>query len=152
MKETNINSQKETKVNPKGMSGLEGVGVQGSSQKASETPPKPAAETAALQPQEFLSKHELAQRLKRKVRTVERWQRSGIIPYVKCGHSVLFNWPEVVAHLQKNYGVCRYRSFGKPVRLPVYQMAEERRPNSRSRRRPSPRPDTLSQPENAGRL
>jgi len=134
MKETNINTQKETRMNPKDALVL--AGVQEHSQTGGETPAQPAAETAALQPQEFLSKHELAQRLKRKVRTVERWQRRGIIPYVKCGHSVIFNWPDVVAHLQKNYRVCRQRSFGPPVRLPVYQMRDETKP-IRTRRRPA---------------
>jgi len=131
MKETNINSQKETKINPEDTSGL--AGIQGRLQRGGETPRQPAAETAALQPQEFLSKHELAQRLKRALRTVERWQRQGIIPYVKCGHAVMFNWPDVVAHLEKNFRVCPQRCFGGPVRLPVYQMREERKAKSKCR-------------------
>jgi len=76
-------------------------------------------------PPEFLSKEELALRLKRTVRTVEVWQKRGILPYVKCENTVLFNWAEVVTHLQKNYRVCPRRSLCRPVRLRVYQMREE---------------------------
>jgi excisionase family DNA binding protein len=79
--------------------------------------PKPEAAPAAAELQqaahEFLSKQELARRLKRAARTVERWQRRGFIPYVKCGHSVLFNWADVVAHLQRNYRVCRQKPSAK---------------------------------------
>src|SRR5689334_20536363 len=113
MKEQSMNSQKEEKTNPKDVSGLEEAGIQGITRTGGETPLEPAAGTAALQaPDEFLSKRELAQRLKGAVRTIERWQRQGIIPYVKCGHSVMFNWPDVVAHLEKNFRVCSQRSFG----------------------------------------
>ena len=85
-------------------------------------------------PDEFLSKEELALRLKRTVRTIEVWQKRGILPYVKCENTVLFNWAEVVAHLQKNFRVCPQRTFGGPVRLPDYHMREEptRTPKSSS--------------------
>ena len=60
--------------------------------------------------QEFLTKEELAKRLKKTVRTIENWQRKGILPFVKAGHSVLFNWPDVKAHLQGHFRVIRTAS------------------------------------------
>jgi len=52
----------------------------------------------------YINKGELARRLKKSVRTVENWQRRGIIPFVKAGHSTLFNWQVVQQHLDANYG------------------------------------------------
>ncbi len=115
MKEESMNNEKSEKLNPESAPVEPGA--------LSQTPP------------EFLSKEEVALRLKRTVRTVEIWQRRGILPYVKCENTVLFNWAEVVAHLQKNYRVCRQRSFGPPVRLPVYQMRDETKPIRARRRR-----------------
>jgi excisionase family DNA binding protein len=56
--------------------------------------------------EEFISKRELACRLKKSVRTVSNWQRRGIIPYVKCGRAVLFKWVDVEAHLKKHFHNC----------------------------------------------
>ena len=55
----------------------------------------------------MLNKRELAQRLKMTVRTVENWQKRGVLPYVKVGKVVLFHWPEVVEFLKGNFRVCR---------------------------------------------
>lgn len=55
----------------------------------------------------YITKQEVARRLKKSIRTVENWQRKGLIPFVKAGHSVLFNWPAVQAHLNQNFGVNR---------------------------------------------
>ena len=60
--------------------------------------------------QEFLTKEELAKRLKKTVRTIENWQRKGILPFVKAGRSVLFNWPDVKTHLQRHFRVVRKAS------------------------------------------
>ena len=57
--------------------------------------------------EEYLTKEEVAKRLKKTVRTIENWQRRGILPFVKAGRSVLFNWADVKAHLQSNFRVCR---------------------------------------------
>ena len=55
----------------------------------------------------FISKRELARRLNKSLRTIVYWQRHGIIPYIKCGRSALFKWTDVIAHLEKNFRVCR---------------------------------------------
>ena len=55
----------------------------------------------------YITKEEVARRLKKTVRTVENWQRRGYIPFIKAGRSVLFNWADVQAHLQQNFRVCR---------------------------------------------
>ncbi len=55
----------------------------------------------------MLNKRELAARLKLTVRTIENWQRRGILPFVKVGRVVLFHWPEVVDCLKGNFRVCR---------------------------------------------
>jgi hypothetical protein len=55
----------------------------------------------------FITKDEVARRLKKTTRTIEIWQRKGLIPYVKAGKSVLYSWPDVAEHLQSKFGVCR---------------------------------------------
>ena len=66
----------------------------------------------------FITKHELARRLHIGVRTVERWQQLGLIPYIKCGRFIYFDWSAIVAHLHSNLRVC-----GTPtehlLRIPV---------------------------------
>jgi hypothetical protein len=61
---------------------------------------QPAAPTEGL-----ITKAEVAKRLKKTPRTIEYWQKKGIIPFVKINQSVLFNWPLVVKHLETHYGV-----------------------------------------------
>ena len=76
--------------------------------------PAPAASACPALPTQinpteegYISKEALAQRLGKTIRTVENWQRRGIIPYIKCGHSALFKWTDVEAHLHKNFRICR---------------------------------------------
>ncbi len=54
---------------------------------------------------EFLTKKELAARLKINVRTIERWQRDGEVPHYKFRNVVLFHWPELLTHLKAKYRV-----------------------------------------------
>ncbi len=54
----------------------------------------------------YITKDEVARRMKKSERTVERWQKRGIIPFVKCGHAVLFDWVDVQRHLEANFRVC----------------------------------------------
>ena len=83
---------------------------------AGEPPAAPGAVDSATAPHsagaaenrdEFVTKKELAKRLSMAVRTVENWQRNGVLPFIKARKIVLFNWPEVVAHLRANHRVCR---------------------------------------------
>jgi hypothetical protein len=55
----------------------------------------------------MLTKKELAARLKVTVRTVENWQRAGLLPYLKISSVILFDWREVREHLNTNFKVCR---------------------------------------------
>jgi hypothetical protein len=68
-------------------------------------PVNTAAATGA--PDEMLNKKELAGRLKMTVRSIENWQRRGVLPFIKSGKIVLFHWPDVVEHLKANFRVCR---------------------------------------------
>jgi excisionase family DNA binding protein len=45
---------------------------------------------------EFITKTELASRLKVSARTIEIWVKSGKIPCAKVGHTVRFDWAAVV--------------------------------------------------------
>lgn len=60
----------------------------------------------AAEPEGYITKAQLAKRLKKAPRTVEYWQKKGIIPYVKIGQSVLFNWAEVEQRLQTHFRIC----------------------------------------------
>lgn len=73
------------------------------SNKAQESFPTTTANPSDV----MLNKKELAGNLKMTVRTVENWQRRGILPFVKVGKVVLFHWPDVVEHLKTNFRVCR---------------------------------------------
>lgn len=50
---------------------------------------------------ELITKTQLAERLQKSPRCVEIWMRRRYLPYVKIGHSVLFNWPDVLASLKR---------------------------------------------------
>jgi len=47
----------------------------------------------------LLTKKELAQRLKKPVRSIENWMKLRYLPYIKIGHSVLFRWGDVIKTL-----------------------------------------------------
>ncbi len=52
---------------------------------------------------ELLTKQELAARCKVTVRTLEKWLKDGLIPRIRFVKVTRFYWPEVVAHLLKNF-------------------------------------------------
>ena len=70
----------------------------------------------------LISKHEVARRLHVTVRTVERWQRRGLIPYSKCGRLVYYNWPLLLAHVHSNLLV-RPTATEHLLRIPVVGTA-----------------------------
>ena len=49
----------------------------------------------------YLTKTEVAGRLRKSKRTIDEWGSKGILPYIKIRRSVLFKWPDVVQALQK---------------------------------------------------
>jgi hypothetical protein len=55
---------------------------------------------------EVLTKKKLAERLHVTVRTIENWQRRGVLQYVKIGKIVLFVWGDVLESL-RNFRVSR---------------------------------------------
>ncbi len=68
---------------------------------------QPRAVGNGHEPEGYITKAEVAKRLKKTVRTVENWQRKGILPFIKAGRSVLFKWSDCEAHLQQYFRVCR---------------------------------------------
>lgn len=53
----------------------------------------------------LLTKAELAPRLRIKPRTLDAWMASGLVPYLKIGRVVRFDWPTVQACLADSYTV-----------------------------------------------
>jgi len=57
----------------------------------------------------YLTKREVAKRLRKTVRTIERWMRLGFLPHVKIGRgkraTVIFDWPDIQASLHARFRV-----------------------------------------------
>lgn len=71
----------------------------------------PAAVDPAAEP--FISKAEVARRLGRTLRTVDKLMKRGRIPYYKFDWRVAFRWSEVQAHLAETCRVCRSREVAR---------------------------------------
>ena len=84
--------------------------------------PNPTADIRPPTPLEegLITKHELARRLHKTPRTVERWQRRGIIPYIKCGRAVYYHWYTVIGHIADRFRVCKQQ---QPLRIPIIGIA-----------------------------
>ena len=65
----------------------------------------PTPSELAVEP--FINTRELAQRVGRKLRTVDEWMRRGFVPYFKIGRTVAFKWSDVESHLAQTCRVCR---------------------------------------------
>lgn len=52
--------------------------------------------------EEYISKKEVAARLKQDERTVNNWMRLGLLPYYKIGRTVRFKWSEVEAFFEQH--------------------------------------------------
>ena len=48
-----------------------------------------------LQNDDFLNQEELAKLLRKSVRTLQNWRKSGILPSKKMGNSIFFHWGTV---------------------------------------------------------
>ena len=75
---------------------------------------------------EFISKKELAWRLRVTVRTISNWQGRGLVPFVKCRRAIYYDWSAVAAHLRARarVRVCKPRE-GRVMRIPVIGTAGE---------------------------
>ena len=58
----------------------------------------------------FITKIELAKRLGKHTRTIDKWMARGLIPYYKLGRSVNFKLTEVDASLREACRVYKSRS------------------------------------------
>lgn len=56
-------------------------------------------------PMELLTRRELAARCQVDVRTIERWQAEGVVPFIKVREVVRFHWPTTIAHLLTHFTV-----------------------------------------------
>ena len=72
------------------------------SSKAEKAEPSPTWTTSA---EELLTRRELAARCQVDVRTVERWQADGVVPFIKVREVVRFHWPTTIAHLLAHFTV-----------------------------------------------
>jgi hypothetical protein len=54
---------------------------------------------------EYLTKVELARKLRRSTRTIDTWTRNGYLPVIKMARSVLFHWPTVQRHIAENFSI-----------------------------------------------
>ena len=81
----------------------------------------------------FISKKELAFRLKVTVRTISNWQRRGLLPFVKCRRAIYYDWPAVAAHLRARARICKERPVRvqRVMRIPVIGVAGDGRPQGR---------------------
>lgn len=111
--EQKLKAETRKAENPKGLGGFGAT-------------PKPTCETVAaplakvLPHEELLTAEEVAALLRVTVRTVERWQQEGVLPYLRMGHAVRFHWPTVVSHLLANFAVCKVRG-ALPIQSPKTQ-------------------------------
>ena len=53
---------------------------------------KESNETIVYHDDEFLTQEEIAERLKKSVRTIQNWRAAGLIPFKRVGKSLLFHW------------------------------------------------------------
>jgi hypothetical protein len=74
--------------------------------KATSAKNGPADVQPAPEP-EYLTKLQVAEKLRRNVRTVENYMRRGILPYYKLGHTVQFRWCDIQKHLETHFKVCQ---------------------------------------------
>lgn len=72
---------------------------------------KPPYATPPAGPDEFLTRKDLASRMKISVTTVDRWREIGAVSYFKVGKVVLFSWREVKSALE------RFRCYDSAPRL-----------------------------------
>ena len=80
-----------------------------------QVPQRPVATVPSAPIEDYITKEEVARRLRKPVRTVDAWMREGIVPFYKVKQAVRFRWSEVQAHWAARYQVCPKRSFPAPT-------------------------------------
>jgi excisionase family DNA binding protein len=55
-----------------------------------------------MTPDEFITKAELAARMKVTTRTIDSWMAKGYVPFRKIGRTVRFSWSEVCERVPAN--------------------------------------------------
>ena len=70
---------------------------------------------------EWLTRREIATRLKKTPRTIDSYVRRGYLPCIRVARSILFRWSEVEKHLANNFRVGRThkKSHPRQVRSPL---------------------------------
>ena len=68
-------------------------------------PMKGPAEVGTTSHVDLLTRRELAARCQVDVRTIERWQAEGVVPFIKVREVVRFHWPTTIAHLLAHFTV-----------------------------------------------
>ena len=67
--------------------------------------PTVGEQSSPLAAEYFLTKNEIAQRLRKTPRTIESWTRAGMLPVLKIGRSCLYDWGQVQAALRERFTV-----------------------------------------------
>jgi len=70
---------------------------------------KLSAETPVPTTEPFIDKREVARRMGRTVRAVDKMMRNGVLPYYKFDWQVAFRWSEIEVHLART---CRVAGKG----------------------------------------
>lgn len=76
--------------------------------------PAGTPDATALEGEPFITKGEVARRLRKPVRTVEDWMQRRVIPFYKLGQAVRFRWSEIQAHFAACYRVAAEEPAGGP--------------------------------------
>ena len=88
-------------------------------------PQRPGATVTPVVPpppvpvEDYITKKEVAKRMRKPVRTVEAWMREGIIPFYKVKQACRFRWSEIQEHWAARYRVVLKRPLPPPVQPPT---------------------------------
>jgi hypothetical protein len=73
--------------------------------------------TKVLASEKYLTKSEMAGRLRKTTRTIDSYMAQGILPYMKIGRSVLFDWEDCQRHLAEYFRVSRFNGVTRNPRI-----------------------------------
>ena len=90
-----------------------------------QVPPRPAAQAVpmvhppSVADEDYITKKQVARRLRKPLRTIESWMHDGVLPFYKVKQAVRFRWSEVQAHLAAHYRVLRKRQLSPHIQTPT---------------------------------